>query len=336
MRRVKGYVVLAILLLVPSIGYFQKQYFLNTLKPGLETRVREVLEAEGVVNPVVHLDYFDVVMKGRVASDGQRARVAARVAALPGVRVTAEGNLLRSRGWLRIGRRDGRFLVSGVVTEDLDVRLPEPLEMTAGWDAALERRGTVEDPVGLEGWGGFLRSYFAEPGNRSVELRGSGLVMRGDATAGLRSDWLARASEVVDKGRILDEFTLQPTTYHFPGYRPQSLTDVVVLRQVERQLNANTVIFQAGSEELTSGNRDKVILTARAIITAGRQGRYVVGGHPARDGNATLNSQKARRRAEAVVKILVDHGVSAGQLEIIPFGISPGGNRDDQVEIVVR
>ena len=36
MRAVKGYVVLAIMLLIPSVGYFHKQHFFNELKPRLE------------------------------------------------------------------------------------------------------------------------------------------------------------------------------------------------------------------------------------------------------------------------------------------------------------
>ena len=91
-----------------------------------------------------------------------------------------------------------------------------------------------------------------------------------------------------------------------------------------------------GSGQLLSADRDKVILAARAIITAGERARYAVGGHPARDGNATVNSQLARIRAEVVVKILVDHGVSVGQIEIVPFSVAPEGDRDNQVEIVVK
>lgn len=332
----KGYVLLAILLLIPSMGYFQKQYFFDTLKPALESRVLRILEEEGVVNPVVRLDYLDVVMKGRVATDAQRVRVASKVESLPGVRVMPEGNLLRTYGWLRIGRRDGRFTVRGVVTKNREVWLPEPLEVTPGWDRQLERRTTVEDPKRPAGWGDFLRSYFKEPGNRSVELRVDGMTLEGDATAGLRSDWLSKASEVVDKSLIGDKFVLQPTVYHFPGYRPQSLTDEVVLEQLRLQLNGNKVTFRNGSEELHGGDRDKIILNARAIITAGGQGRYVVGVHPARDGNATFNSQRARKQAEVVMKILVEHGVAAGQLEIEPFGVSEDKNRDNEVEIVVR
>ncbi|MDP7495863.1 MAG: hypothetical protein QGI77_05505, partial [Roseibacillus sp.] len=188
MPAVKGFVVLAVVLLIPSIGYFHKQHFLNHLKPGLEAQVKDVLEAEGVVAPVVHLDYLDAVISGRVDSNEERARVIATVDALAGVRMTGKGKRLHTYGWLRIERRRGRFTATGVVSGGLAVRLPDPLEMMEGWDDGLERRKIVEDPGGIRDWGEFLLYYFGEPGDRSVKLQMGGLTMRGDATTGLRSD----------------------------------------------------------------------------------------------------------------------------------------------------
>ncbi|HJM65216.1 MAG: hypothetical protein CMN05_11360 [Roseibacillus sp.] len=336
MPAVKGFVVLAVVLLIPSIGYFHKQHFLNHLKPGLEAQVKDVLEAEGVVAPVVHLDYLDAVISGRVDSNEERARVIATVDALAGVRMTGKGKRLHTYGWLRIERRRGRFTATGVVSGGLAVRLPDPLEMMEGWDDGLERRKIVEDPGGIRDWGEFLLYYFGEPGDRSVKLQMGGLTMRGDATTGLRSDWLSKASEVVSKDMVVADFNLRPSVCHFPGYQPLSLTDEAVLEQLWRQLDSNVVTFRPGSEQLLSADRDKVILAARAIITAGEKGLYVVGGHPARDGNATANSQLARLRAEVVAKILVDHGVAAGQIEIVSFSVASEGDRDNQVEIVVK
>ena len=336
MPAVKGFVVLAVVLLIPSIGYFHKQHFLNHLKPGLEAQVKDVLEAEGVVAPVVHLDYLDAVISGRVDSNEERARVIATVDALAGVRMTGKGKRLHTYGWLRIERRRGRFTATGVVSGGLAVRLPDPLEMMEGWDDGLERRKIVEDPGGIRDWGEFLLYYFGEPGDRSVKLQMGGLTMRGDATTGLRSDWPSKASEVVSKDMVVADFNLRPSVCHFPGYQPLSLTDEAVLEQLWRQLDSNVVTFRPGSEQLLSADRDKVILAARAIITAGEKGLYVVGGHPARDGNATANSQLARLRAEVVAKILVDHGVAAGQIEIVSFSVASEGDRDNQVEIVVK
>ena len=44
---VKSLVILAVLLLIPSIGYFHRQIFLSELKPSLERQVVEILKEEG-------------------------------------------------------------------------------------------------------------------------------------------------------------------------------------------------------------------------------------------------------------------------------------------------
>ena len=333
---VKSFVVLAILLLIPSIGYFHRQIFLSELKPRLESQVEGILKEEGVVDPGVRLDYLDAFISGAVDSDAQRARVVARVDGLSGVRVVGRASELRAPGWLRVEREKGRFRASGVVSEDLVVELTAPLKALPGWDTGLERREFVVDPVGVETWAEFLAYYFREQGDRSVELRKGRLTIGGDTTSGLRIDWLSKASEVVPKDMVSDELVLRSSPYHFPGYQPESLQNGTVLGQLRRKLNDSVVTFRPGSEELQSGDRDKVIIAARAIITAGEGARYAVGGHPARDGNATENSRLARLRAETVGKILVDQGVLLRQVETLSFGVAPGGDRDNQVEIMVK
>ena len=332
----KGFVLLAILLLIPSVGYFQRQIFLERLQPGLEKQVEGVLREERVVDPGVRLDYLDAVISGAVDSEEQRTRVVARVDALPGIRVIGQVSELRAPGWLRIERQEGRFVAKGVVSEDLEVKLDGPLKAEPGWDASLERRTFVVDPDGVESWAEFLTYYFKEQGNGSVELSKGRLIMGGDASSGLRVDWLSKASEVVPKDMVSEDFTLVSSPYHFPGYQPQSVWDKTVLEQLRRKLNDSVVTFRPDSGELQRADRDKVILAARAIITAGEGARYAVGGHPARDGNATENSRVARLRAEVVGKILVDHGVPAGQIETVSFGVVSVGDRDNQVEIMVK
>ena len=94
----KGLVLLAIVLLIPSIGYFHKQHFQNSLQPGLELQVREILKAEGVVSPGVKLNYLDAVISGTVDSDEQRTRVEARIDALSGIRMMQRKKSDFSRG----------------------------------------------------------------------------------------------------------------------------------------------------------------------------------------------------------------------------------------------
>ena len=114
-------------------------------------------------------------------------------------------------------------------------------------------------PIWVPEWREFLRYYFSGTGNRSVELRVSVLTMRGDATAGLRSDWLSKASEVVAKDHVIDEFTLYPSIYHFPGYHPGSIHDETKVEQLRRQFAENVVSFEAGSAEVPEAERSKEI-----------------------------------------------------------------------------
>ena len=338
-RAVRGFVLLAILLLVPTAAYFQKQHFETQLQPGLRAAVLEVLEEKGVEAPAVEINYLDAVIRGRVSDDGERHAVAAAVDALPGVRVTEAGNLLRHLGWIRLERADGQFRAEGRMPRDEDLPLPAQFALQAGWDDALERTTTVESPPELESWAPFLVFYFTEPGNRSVELRQEGLTMAGDATAGMRDDWTARASDVVGKDRVADRFTLRASRYHFPGYQPLSLTAGKRLEQLREDLGGVRIHF-ANEAEASGGvpesEREKVSRLANAILGAGDEVRYVVGGHPNKDGNVSANGRLARLRAEAVVKMLEEHGVSRAQLEVVAFGVTPDGENDDQVEVLVR
>ncbi len=337
MRVVKGFVLLAIVLLIPTMAYFQKHRFETRLQPELSASVLEVLRGEGVEAPSVRMQYLDAVISGRVASDAQRKEVGARVHALPGVRVGPEGNQLHTYGWMRISRQDGVFRGEGLMPRDFPGQLPPSLSPQAGWDDEIERRDRVGAPSGAREWNEFLKYYFHGYGNRSAELKRGRLTMRGDATAGLRSDWLSKASEVVSKDEVLEEFNLHPSIYHFPGYRPVSLADATRLEQLRRQLGENVVNFGAGAgTEIPEGERGKAIAAARAALGAGDGARFVVGGHPGSSGNVTVNGQVARKRAQAVVRVLVEHGVEPDQLEVVPFGVTPGGARDNQVEIVVK
>ena len=335
-RAVKGFVVLAIVLLIPTMGYFQKQRFVNRLQPQLRASVMEILKAEGVEAPSVRMDYLDAVITGQAGTEARRRAVAAKVNALPGVRVPRGGNNLHTYGWIRISRRNDRYRGEGVISNDLPTQLPESLMPQVGWDEEMARRTMVEVPEGLPEWREFLRYYFSGTGNRSVELRVSVLTMRGDATAGLRSDWLSKASEVVAKDHVIDEFTLSPSIYHFPGHHPGSIHGETKVEQLRRQFAENVVSFEAGSAEVPEAERSKAVAAARAILNAGESGRYVVGGHPGSSGNVTANGKLARQRARAVVRLLVEYGVMAEQLDVVSFGVTPDDGRDNQVEIMVK
>ncbi len=337
MRVVKGFVVLAILLLIPSMAYFQKQRFESSLQPRLREAAMEILKEEKVEGAAVRMEYLDAVISGRVGSEERREAVAARVDSLPGLRVPPGGNQLRSYGWIRIVRSEGVLRGEGVMPRDFSISLPESLEVAPGWDEKMERRTSVEAPEGVGAWGEFLSYFFDEPGNRGVELRWRGLRMWGDATVGLRSDWLSKASEVVEKDEVGDEFTLHPSVYHFPGFHPKSVDDPAKVEDLRRRLGEVVIAFGSGnSVELTDGERRKVGAAAQVIRDAEEEARYVVGGHPAFGGNVTANGELARKRAQFVMRLLVEHGVPEEQMEVEVFGVTADGTRGDRVEIVLK
>lgn len=332
----KGFVLLAIMLLIPTVAYFQKQHFDNRLQPGLRAAVLEVLESEGVEEPEVEMTYLDAVIRGRVEDEKKRRAVEGLVAGVPGVRVASEGNQLRHFGWIELSREGGVFRASGLMPRDDEFQLPVRFGLQAGWDENLERSATVEAPEWVSDWKQFLTSYFNEPGNRSVQFRQAGLLMSGDATAGMQSDWTARASDLVGKVQVADQFTLRASRFHFPGYEALSIEAGEELERLRTRLEAVRLKFPASGVELPESESENLSALANAVVGAGEKVRYVVGGHPSSTGNVTENGQLARQRAELVVKRLEGYGVRLEQLEVVSFGVTPDAERDDEVEVLVR
>lgn len=333
----KRYVLLAIVLLIPTMAYFQKQHFESSLKPKLQEKVLTILEAEGVESPMVRMDYLDAFITGRVKDDAQRQVVATKVAAVHGVRLLEGANKLLSPGWVRISREGGAYRCEGALPLEFNIELPQPLEQPREeWDAGVERRDTLLVPEAVHGWSNFLSHFFAEAGDRSVELRGATLIMRGDATTGLRSDWRARASDVVDRDAVFDEFELFPSGHHFPGISPESIREPAQVVELQEQFSRNVVSFAGSSTQITEDAKAKVLVIARAISSASGEGRYLVGGHPGNTGNVSADEKLARSRAAAVVRLLIEYGVAGSQLEFRSLGGSVGAEQENQVEVVLK
>lgn len=333
----KRYVLLAIVLLIPTMAYFQKQHFESSLKPQLEEEVLAVLEAEGVEAAMVRMEYLDAVIMGRVKDESQRQVVADKVSAVHGVRLRDNANKLMSPGWVRITRSAGEYTCEGALPLEFEIELPQPLEQPAPeWDRSVERQETRLVPQPVHEWSNFLRYFFAEAGDRGVELRGESLVMRGVATTGLRSDWRARASDVVQRDLVFDEFELFPSIYHFPGYLPESIREAAQISELQEQFSRNLVSFEGSSTQMTEEEKAKVLSIARAISSTSSEARYLIGGHPGDSGNVSADERLARSRAAAVVRLLIEYGVAGSQLEFSSFGGSETAEREHQVEVVLK
>jgi len=332
---VKGFVLLAIILLTPAMAYFNILHFKRVMQPALRAEVEEVLRAGGVEEPAVRMDYLDAIIRGKVESEEDRRRIAGRVERLPGVRLLPSGNRLAPLGWLRIARRGGVITAEGILPEEIALGIPASLDVKEGWDAGVMRRAGVRVPPGLTGWNGLLEGFFDVPGERSIELRRGGLEMEGSATVGLRADWRAEASGVVGKKRVSERFALYPSRYHFPAYEPVTVAGSGRRARLCAVLEEARIVFDAGSAEVPASEVKKVSKVANAILTAAPEARFVVGGHPG-GGGTSGNVALARQRAEVVGGMLREYGVSEARVELTAFGAVPGSGWDNRVEILFK
>jgi outer membrane protein OmpA-like peptidoglycan-associated protein len=327
--------MLAALLMVPSVAYFQKLHFEGRRQEGLAARVAEVLADEGVRNAGVRMEWLDATIEGEVESEERRLEVAEAVEWIRGVRVPPFGNRLRAQGSLTIERRDGQWSARGVLPTEFEVRWPRGAVIPE--DASdLRRSSYVVAPAGAWAWGEFLDRYFTEAGNRAVTLKAGRLLMEGNATGGLRSDWLAEASGVVGRESVEERFALFPSVYHMPAYRPQSITDSARLERLREQLRFLAVVFEQGSVEIPASESGKVSGLAAALLSSGDDGCFVVGGHPPRGRDFASSEELALRRAEAVLQLLREYGVPEERLEVMILGRGSRGDRENQVEVVVK
>ncbi|NNC88078.1 MAG: OmpA family protein [Akkermansiaceae bacterium] len=327
--------LLTALLLVPSMAYFQKLAFEGTLRDRLRAQVEAVLASEGVEGATVRMTWLDATIAGNVESEARRLEVAEVVDRVRGVRLPREGNRLRAQGWLEIERAGGRWSVRGVMPRDFELELPAGAVVDEE-SLDVRRSSYVVAPAGIFDLGGFLREFFKGPGSRSVVLRSGRLLLRGDATAGLRADWLAMASAVVGKESVDEDFVLYPSPYHLPGYAPFTVRDVTELEMLRAQFQSGAVIFEPGEVDVPISESGKISKAATAILSAGERSRYVVGGHVPAEGDAAGAEELALRRAEAVVGLLREYGVPEERLEAAIFGRGKAGGREGHVEILVK
>lgn len=329
-RGVKGYVILAALLLVPTMASFQKFRFEGDLQGRLVAEVLEKLETGGVEGAEVRLDWLDVTIDGMVSDEEVRDRMAERVAEHPGVRLAAGGNGLKVRGWLRVARQGGEWTVEGLLPRRFEVlgRTGGEQNPQAGW----RRAEWVQAPVDERECDEFLGKYFDVPGDRDAEWRDGRLRLTGEATQDLRAEWLALAAKVVPENLVTDEFTVHASIRHFAGYVPEGMEDLEGLRKLREKLEAATVTFAPRSAEVPTAEGGKVAAAAAVILEQGEGMVFVVEGSPGatEDGEEALGLWRARE----IGKLLVEYGVSESQLEFL--AVDAGGEEAHRAAIFVK
>lgn len=324
----KGLVLLAMLLMVPAMAYYQKHTYADELQAELEEEVRRVLSEEGVENPACQLVWLDARISGVVETADRRRAVGERVDQLPGLRLPERGNGLRVRGWIGLAREQGAWRAIGLMPKGFELEFLAGVEQETPWNEELESTDLVESPPQLAAWRRFLEGYFADPGNRSALLRGGRLVLAGEATVGTRSDFLASASRVVDKERVEDQLVVQPSVYHFAGYVPESSRSAGEVKRLREDLGGLTLRFGEGAAEVDVDERQGVAEVARVMLQTGERVRYVVGATVPAEAEVGLG----RRRIDAVVALLKEYGVREEQLTPEVFVGGAGG----EVEFLLK
>ena len=327
---VKGLIILAALLLVPSMAYFQKHYFAEVLQERLVEEVRVALIAGGVEEPVVSLQWMDATIGGAVVSVEKRNELGEKIEKMDGLRLAPGGNGLLVRGWVELGREKGAWQARGLVPKDFVIGVVDESARLEGWDAELARAAEVEEPAEASGWDRFLGGYFREAGNRKVLLHHGQLTLSGEATREMRKDWLAQAVAVVPKERVREELELRSSVYHFAGHVPEVLRDPVEVARLRKELEALSFEFSKGSVAMDDDALEVVSSAAGVMLEAGGKIRFVVGLGAAAEGD------QVAERMEAVVTLLGDYGVGESQLVKAVFDATLDGAKDGQVEFLLR
>lgn len=331
-RGMKGFVLLAALLLVPSAAYFQKLRFEGELQAKLRTGIRSDLEAAGVQDAEVTMDWLDVTMSGVAPSEDLRKLLPIKTTGRPGVRLAAGGNKLRVPGWVRVERLGREWKAEGLLPETFLLR--RRTGSAEEWGAAVRREKWVEPPIDAREWEEFLLDYFEGPGDRWVELRGGKLAIGGEATRGLRADWLSMASSVVPKEHVRGEFSIHRSVRHFAGYLPEQVADLAALRTLRAKLAAGVVGFDPDAVTVAAEETRKVTDLAAAILEAESGMVFRLEGSPAEEEEGT-GEPLGLRRAKEVGKLLIEYGVKPERIVTVAVNAREDGKMVHQVEVLV-
>lgn len=89
-------------------------------------------------------------------------------------------------------------------------------------------------------------------------------------------------------------------------------------RPVNSYLEDRQVAFRAGRAELTPASL--AVLAGLAGILRGCDAAFEIAGHTDAEGDAAINRKLSQRRAEAVARYLVQHGVAPERLTAVGYG----------------
>jgi len=242
---------------------------------------------------------------------------------------------------LDIVRRDGRLIVTGMVTSEklrADIiqaiqsgphGLPVEATKLRATDFALAAPFTAEEVIVP-----FLRSFYSTlaPGNFSVRAD-ENPRLSADATRTLESAWLTHLRPLTKGRRAEMQLTYFPSRFHFPGRRIESALPEDALQTVRDVLAGQYFMFGLGSTTLNAEEKARLANLVPALLSAGPALKLIVGGHPDPAGDLKVESGLARRRAEEVVSFLIEQGAPGTEIQAVAFDPVPLGSKHAPAEI---
>ena len=129
-----------------------------------------------------------------------------------------------------------------------------------------------------------------------------------------------------------------------PVLLPQDERAILERLQADGHVPVNGLVFETGGAELSEGSREALDLLAR-ILTRDSELSVAIVGHSDNVGGLDANIALSQRRAEAVMRALIERGVVPGQVEARGIGyLAPitsnatedGREINRRVELVLR
>lgn len=328
-QSVKFLIILAAVLLIPIVLKFQQKSFLQRSVPKTTASITKLLKEEGVQNASVDLQYLDARIGGLVETEEQARAIGKKVASLRGVRLLE--NEIVTRGSLEVKRQNGILSATGAIPANWR---KEVFKKQAQVDTSgLKFSDTITMPaIRAVSLGLVVDGFFAGEGDRSLQIQGSLVSVRGEAIPA-EAPRLKRLLSSLGAGVKLDsQMTLYPSSYHYDSRAILSPIEGESLRSLSQQLADKTIGFGAGESSLTPQSREKLEEISALIQEAKSGVKFVLGCHP-----DTKGEELARKRAQAAYQYLQDTGMRKSRVEVVGFEMTEEESEFlGQVELLVR
>ena len=120
--------------------------------------------------------------------------------------------------------------------------------------------------------------------------------------------------------------------FHFDSRTISSPIEGEPLRSLSQKLADGFLVFEPQSAKLTPTGRATANVIVDQILESPPEVTFVIGGHPDDSG-----AELAQQRAEKAEAYLIENGIPANRLEVVPFEMTEdGGGVSGQVELLVR